>query len=103
MNYFSNDQSKSDHEHERSYFYLTIYQSLAIKFVLILGVVAARDGALTFMVGAEKEYYDEAEVLLQNMAKNVVHCGAVGTGQVILNPLLFNVFDNETNSWVCVS
>jgi len=46
------------------------------------GVVAARDGALTFMVGAEKDDYDQVEVILQNMAKNVVHCGAVGTGQV---------------------
>ena len=48
----------------------------------ILGVVAARDGALTFMVGAALEDYERANTILENMAKNVVHCGPTGTGQV---------------------
>jgi len=57
------------------------------------GVVAARDGALTFMVGAKREEFEIAEVLLNNMAKNVVHCGAVGTGQAakICNNMLLAV------------
>ena len=48
--------------------------------------MAARDGALTFMVGAKPEDYEKAEIVLQNMAKNVVHCGVTGTGQV---PVIF--------------
>ncbi len=35
------------------------------------------------MVGAaDKAHFDEASVLLKAMGKNIVHCGAVGTGQV---------------------
>lgn len=34
------------------------------------------------MVGGKAEDFIVAEDLLKNMAKNVVHCGAVGTGQV---------------------
>lgn len=57
------------------------------------GVVAARDGALTFMVGAKPEDYEKAEIVLQNMAKNVVHCGVTGTGQAakICNNMLLAV------------
>lgn len=57
------------------------------------GVVAARDGALTFMVGAKREDFEQAEVLLTSMAKNVVHCGATGTGQAakICNNMLLAV------------
>ncbi len=36
------------------------------------------------MVGAdEKAHFEEAAAILKNMGKNIVHCGAVGTGQVI--------------------
>jgi len=45
-----------------------------------VGVVAARDALLTFMVGGSK--FDEAKKVLENMGKNVIHCGPVGTGQV---------------------
>eukprot|EP00112_Aurelia_sp_Birch-Aquarium-sp1_P010122 Seg2177.4 transcript_id=Seg2177.4/GoldUCD/mRNA.D3Y31 product="3-hydroxyisobutyrate dehydrogenase mitochondrial" protein_id=Seg2177.4/GoldUCD/D3Y31 len=45
------------------------------------GVIAARDGTLTFMVGGEEESFPKAEEILKHMGKNVVHCGAVGTGQ----------------------
>ncbi|OWF43071.1 3-hydroxyisobutyrate dehydrogenase, mitochondrial [Mizuhopecten yessoensis] len=46
------------------------------------GVNAARDAILTFMVGSPEESFDSVKVLLDCMGKNVVHCGAVGTGQV---------------------
>ena len=61
-------------------------QNGVLKFLLrlFLGVVAARDGALTFMVGATLEDYERANTILENMAKNVVHCGSTGTGQVCL-------------------
>ena len=47
---------------------------------VVVGVIAARDALLTFMVGGTK--FDEAKKVLENMGKNVVHCGPVGTGQV---------------------
>lgn len=57
------------------------------------GVVAARDATLTFMVGGKADDYALAEVLLKNMAKNVVHCGGVGTGQAakICNNMLLAI------------
>lgn len=47
-----------------------------------LGVNAARDGILTFMVGGPEASFAQAKALLDNMGKNVVYCGPVGTGQV---------------------
>ncbi|XP_034952699.1 3-hydroxyisobutyrate dehydrogenase, mitochondrial [Chelonus insularis] len=46
------------------------------------GVVGARDGTLTFMVGGEKEQYDRAKPILEAMGTRIVHCGDVGMGQV---------------------
>lgn len=43
---------------------------------------AAKQALLTFMVGGPDSKFPEAQEILQNMGKNVVHCGAVGTGQV---------------------
>jgi 6-phosphogluconate dehydrogenase (decarboxylating) len=50
---------------------------------VISGVNAARDALLTFMVGGSEASYQAASEYLSLMGKNVVHCGAVGTGQVI--------------------
>lgn len=50
--------------------------------VVCAGVIAARDALLTFMVGGTK--FDEAKKVLENMGKNIIHCGPVGTGQVCL-------------------
>ena len=36
------------------------------------------------MVGGNEAKFPEAEAVLKHMGKNVVHCGAVGTGQVRL-------------------
>lgn len=52
-------------------------------------MIAARDGTLTFMVGAEEEKFKVAEDVLKNIGKNVLHCGSVGTGQVI-SSAIFN-------------
>lgn len=49
---------------------------------LTTGVNAAKQALLTFMVGGPDSKFPEAQEILQNMGKNVVHCGAVGTGQV---------------------
>jgi 3-hydroxyisobutyrate dehydrogenase len=45
------------------------------------GVGGAEAGTLTFMVGAEVKDFEEARQYLDFMGKNIVHCGAVGTGQ----------------------
>lgn len=57
------------------------------------GVNAARDAILTFMVGSPEESFENAKELLDCMGKNVVHCGAVGTGQAakICNNMLLAV------------
>lgn len=46
------------------------------------GVVGARDGTLTFMVGGDKEQYDKSIPILESMGSRIVHCGDVGMGQV---------------------
>lgn len=45
------------------------------------GVIAAKDGTLTFMVGGSKENFDFASPLLKSMGSRIVHCGDVGMGQ----------------------
>ena len=45
-------------------------------------MVAARDALLTFMVGGPEANFEQAKTILSKMGKNVVHCGAGGTGQV---------------------
>jgi len=57
------------------------------------GVNAARDGALTFMVGGPEESFPSTKAILDHMGKNVVYCGAVGTGQAakICNNMLLGI------------
>ncbi|XP_070546306.1 3-hydroxyisobutyrate dehydrogenase, mitochondrial-like isoform X2 [Ptychodera flava] len=57
------------------------------------GVVAARAAALTFMVGGSEDEFPAVEEILSTMGKNVVHCGAVGTGEAakICNNMLLAV------------
>lgn len=51
-------------------------------YLFATGVNAARDAILTFMVGGPEAEFEAAKEILSNMGKNVVYCGAVGTGQV---------------------
>lgn len=46
------------------------------------GTVGAEAATLTFMVGGDAKAFTIAKPILENMGKNVVHCGAAGTGQV---------------------
>lgn len=57
------------------------------------GVVAAKAGSLTFMVGGDESEFSAAKELLSFMGKNVIRCGNVGTGQTakICNNLLLAV------------
>lgn len=48
------------------------------------GVLAARDGNLTFMVGGPEQAVEQARPVLQKMGKNVFHCGhEVGSGEAV--------------------
>jgi 3-hydroxyisobutyrate dehydrogenase len=57
------------------------------------GTGGAENGTLTFMVGAEAGLFDAIKPILAAMGKNIVHCGAAGTGQVakICNNMLLGI------------
>ncbi len=57
------------------------------------GDIGARDGTLTFMVGASSEDLEAVRPLLSAMGKKIVHAGAVGSGQSLklVNQLLCGV------------
>jgi 3-hydroxyisobutyrate dehydrogenase len=57
------------------------------------GVGGAEAGTLTFMVGGEAAAFNRALPVLKCMGKNIVHCGAIGTGQVakICNNLVLGI------------
>jgi len=57
------------------------------------GTGGAESGTLTFMVGADQALFDRIRPILAHMGKNIVHCGAAGTGQVakICNNMLLGI------------
>jgi 3-hydroxyisobutyrate dehydrogenase len=57
------------------------------------GTGGAEAGTLTFMVGGAKDLFDRIAPILKHMGKNIVHCGAAGTGQVakICNNMLLGI------------
>ena len=57
------------------------------------GTGGAQVGTLTFMVGAPQALFDTLHPVLEQMGRNIVHCGDVGTGQVakICNNLLLGI------------
>jgi 3-hydroxyisobutyrate dehydrogenase len=57
------------------------------------GTGGAEAGTLTFMVGAEPALFERIKPVLGQMGKNIVHCGAAGTGQVakICNNMLLGI------------
>jgi 3-hydroxyisobutyrate dehydrogenase len=57
------------------------------------GTGGAAAGTLTFMVGADDTLFARVRPVLQAMGKNIVQCGAVGTGQVakVCNNLLLAI------------
>lgn len=66
---------------------VSAYLDVTCKPILIilciyLGVMAAKNATLTFMVGGPEAKFPEAKELLSLMGKNVVHCGGVSSGQV---------------------
>jgi 3-hydroxyisobutyrate dehydrogenase len=57
------------------------------------GTGGAEAGTLTFMVGGAAEVFERIAPILKHMGKNIVHCGAAGTGQVakICNNMLLGI------------
>ncbi len=57
------------------------------------GTGGAEAGTLTFMVGGDAAVFRQIEPILRHMGRNIVHCGAGGTGQVakICNNLLLGI------------
>ena len=57
------------------------------------GTGGAQAGTLTFMVGAPQALFDTLHPVLEQMGRNIVHCGEVGTGQVakICNNLVLGI------------
>jgi 3-hydroxyisobutyrate dehydrogenase len=57
------------------------------------GTGGAEAGTLTFMVGGTSEVFERIAPVLRQMGKNVVHCGAAGTGQVakICNNMILGI------------
>ena len=46
------------------------------------GTVGAEAATLTFMCGGDNAVFAKAKPILENMGKNIVHCGGAGQGQV---------------------
>jgi 3-hydroxyisobutyrate dehydrogenase len=46
------------------------------------GVAAAAAGTLTFMCGGDAVTFEKAQLILQDMGKNIFHAGPAGAGQV---------------------
>jgi 3-hydroxyisobutyrate dehydrogenase len=57
------------------------------------GTGGAEAGTLTFMVGSTQQVFEQILPVLKHMGKNIVHCGASGTGQVakICNNMLLGI------------
>ena len=57
------------------------------------GVSGAEAGTLTFMCGGDKATFEKVRPILQDMGKNIVHCGGPGLGQVtkICNNMLSGI------------
>lgn len=57
------------------------------------GTGGAEAGTLTFMVGGDVAAFETVKPILEKMGKNIVHCGATGTGQVakICNNLILGI------------
>ena len=57
------------------------------------GVLGADAGTLTFMCGGDKQTFEKAKPILQDMGKNIIHCGKAGLGQAtkICNNMLAGI------------
>ncbi|HYD62100.1 MAG TPA: 3-hydroxyisobutyrate dehydrogenase [Noviherbaspirillum sp.] len=68
------------------------------------GVPGAKAGTLTFMVGGSEPAFEAARPILSAMGKNIVHCGAAGSGQAakVCNNLLLAVSTIAVSESMCL-
>ena len=77
------DSSTIDVDSARAVHAAAAERGVAMLDAPVSGGVAGADAAtLTFMCGGDKATFAKALPLLQNMGKNIVHCGGPGFGQV---------------------
>ena len=57
------------------------------------GIVGAKNGTLTFMVGGSVENFEKSKTVLNGMGKNLFHCGGPGTGEIakLTNNLILGI------------
>ncbi len=57
------------------------------------GPVRAADGTLTIMVGGDKEAFERAQPVLNDLGKHVIHVGGPGAGQAVklVNQLMISI------------
>jgi 3-hydroxyisobutyrate dehydrogenase len=57
------------------------------------GIMAADAGALTFMVGCDRDVFEAVEAALSPMAKAIIHAGGAGAGQAakVCNNMLLGI------------
>lgn len=62
------------------------------------GVVGAKAGTLTFIVGANDVAFEHAEQVLKHMGNNIFHAGGIGSGQMgkICNNLMLGILMSGT-------
>jgi 2-hydroxy-3-oxopropionate reductase len=63
------------------------------------GDVGAKNATLSIMVGGDRAAFEKVTPLLRLMGKNIIHCGASGTGQ--LTKLVNQICVSVTNLAVC--
>lgn len=63
------------------------------KTFIILGIIGAKDGTLTFMVGGDSNIFRTVKPILECMGANIVYCGKAGNGQAakICNNMLLGI------------
>lgn len=49
---------------------------------IIVGVIAAKNATLSFLVGGSKSGFERAKPILECMGQNIFHCGGTASGQV---------------------
>lgn len=58
------------------------------------GLLGARDGTLTLMVGGKKEVLEQCRPVLDAMSSRIIYCGEIGAGLVakLTNSMIVHVF-----------
>jgi 3-hydroxyisobutyrate dehydrogenase len=57
-----------------------MFDHLWIDRFILIGVIGAQNGTLTFMVGAEFDDFKSVQPILANMGKSIIHVGSNGSG-----------------------